>query len=874
MKISFSWLRELVAWSGGVAELAERLTLAGLPVDGFESAREDLAPIVVGEVLETRRHPNADRLTLCRVNVGDAEPLSIVCGASNVLPGIRVAVGRVGTTLPNGLTLEPRKIRGETSHGMICSGDELACDPTPDGIWVLPGDSPIGASLRAVLGLDDAVLDIDVPSNRGDCLSHFGIAREVAAWSGARVAMPDAYGAPSAEVVVPSAAASAGPSAAPIRSDAGGVAISIEDAEGCPVYGAARISGVRVGPSPAWLRARLERLGVRSLGNVVDATNLVLLECGHPTHAFDLARLRGPEVRVRRARAGERLATLDEKEQTLPPGTLAIADRDGAVAVAGISGGKDSEVNAETIDLLVEVALFDPAIVRAGARALRKTTEASLRFGRGVDGEAIPGVLERAVSLIVEVAGGRRVGAARVLRAAPASARAISFAPGDARRLLGVAIDDDAIAEILARLSCRVERGAAAGASGAAGAAAGAVAWRVTPPSYRRDLSEAVDLVEEVARLHGYDRIPEREVAVTRGAVRSDRQRIESRLRSHLAGLGFFEVRPLSLVDPGELARLRLASPSAEGGWRAGAAGGAMGGAGSGAPHGSDAPAGGEVALISVENPLSTEQSALRPSLLVGLLGCLRLNANRGIEDVKIFELGTVFVEMVGEAAGDTPASAPLERIVERRALGLVWRGARHPAAWDAPTAPADLYDLKGVIESLGDALRVSGVRAAAPDSPHPLCHPGRQAALEADGERVGFLGELDREVARAADLPEGALVAELDLERLLAHAAPPPLHRPLPRFPAIRRDVALILDEALAADRVRGAIARAAGERLESLALFDIYRGDPVPAGKKSLAYALVFRSPDGTLTDAEADALRDRVVAALAKDLGAAVR
>jgi phenylalanyl-tRNA synthetase beta chain len=822
MKVSLAWLRELVAWPDDAAALAERLTLAGLAVDGVEPVREDLAPIVVGEVLETRRHPNADRLTLCRVRIGSGDPLAIVCGAPNVRPGIRVAVGLVGTTLPNGLTLEPRTIRGETSHGMILSGDELACDPTPEGIWILPDDAPVGASLRPTLGLDDAVLDIDVPSNRGDCLSHIGIAREVAAWSGAALALPAAYGAPRASGVDSGAGARAG---------VGGVPIAIDDPDACPSYGAARLFGVRVGPSPDWLRRRLERLGVRSVSNVVDVTNLVLLECGQPVHAFDLARLDGPELRVRRARPGERLATLDEKEQALPPQVLVIADRRAAIAIAGIVGGKDSEVTAQTREILVEVAHFDAAVVRAGARALRKTTEASLRFGRGVDGAGVAAALERAVELLAQVAGAERV-AARVLRAAPepAADRSIRFAPDDARRLVGIAPSDDEVAQILTRLSCRVEREAGG-------------AWRVLPPTYRRDLVEPVDLIEEVARLHGYDRIPEREAATTRGAVRSERAKAEARLRALLADLGFFEVRTLSLVDPAELARLRVAGEG----------------------------------VVAVENPLSTEQSVLRPSLVPGLLGCLRLNWNRGNRDVRLFETGVVFEQGTDAGAADAGGAAgeaSRGAVGERRRLALAWCGARRTAAWDAPAEPADLFDLKGAIETTADAAGAPTIRCAEPRAPRALCHPARQASLVAGGDEVGFLGEIDRDVAEAAGLPEGTLIAEIELDRVLAPAGTVARHAPLPRFPSIRRDVALVVDAAIPEGRVRDAVAEAAGPRLESLALFDVYRGDQVPAGKKSLAYALVFRAPDGTLADADADALRDAVVAALAREVGASVR
>lgn len=833
MRISFAWLRELTPWEGTVDELAARLTLGGLPVDAIERPREDLAPIIVGEVLETRRHPNADRLTLCRVRIGEGEPLAIVCGASNVRPGIRVAVGLVGTTLPNGLTLAARAIRGETSHGMICSGEELRCDPTPEGIWVLPEDAPVGASLRALLGLDDAILDIDVPSNRGDCLSHIGVAREVAAWSGGTLALPEAY--------VRAVPGSEG-------ANAGGVPIVVEDPIGCPAYGAARLRGLRIGPSPAWLRKRLEPLGVRSITNVVDATNLVLLESGHPIHAFDLARLRGPEVRVRRARPGERLATLDEKEQALPVETLVIADRDRAVALAGIMGGKDSEVSGDTTEILLEVAIFDAAAVRAASRALRKTTEASLRFGRGVDPGAVAAVLERAVSLIVEVAGGERVGAPSIVRPPARPPVAIDFRPDAARRLLGLELADAEIERILGRLGCTVTRPSsrtptARDASAPRAADPVPEAWSVSPPSYRRDLAEPVDLVEEVGRLHGYDKIPESAFAVTRGAARSDRDKTEARLRAFLAGIGFFEVRTLSLVDPAELARLRLA-PAAE--------------------------AERARSLVTLENPLSVEQSVLRPSLLAGLLGCLRLNRNRGNADVRLFEVGTIF-HPGGGAPGDGPGAATVQ---ERRSLGLLWCGSRQSPSWDTPAIAADLFDLKGVVEALADSLRIPRLRAAVPSAPNVLCHPGRQAELHLAESRVGLIGELDRGAAEAADLPERVLVAELDLDALLSAAPPPPRHVSPPRFPAIRRDIALLVDASLPEERVRETVARSAGALLESLFLFDVYVGDPVPAGRKSLAYALVLRSLEGTLTDAEADSVRDRVVDASAKELGAAAR
>lgn len=847
MKISLSWLREIVDCPWGADELAERLAAAGLPVETIERLREDLAPIVVGEVLETRKHPNADRLTLCRVSVGGAEPLSIVCGAPNVRAGLRVAVGRVGTTLPNGLTLEARKIRGEASQGMICSGEELACDPTPDGIWELPVDAAVGASLRAVLGLEDVVLDIEVPSNRGDCLSHIGIAREVAAWSGAKLALPAAYGAPHAAVVTAAGGERAGGAA-----DAGGVPIAIEEFAACAAYGAARLSGVRIGPSPAWLRARVERLGVRSLGNIVDATNLVLLESGHPIHAFDLARLRGPEIVVRCARAGEKLVTLDDKEHTLAPSVLVIADRGGAVALAGIMGGKDSEVNAETTELLIEAAYFDPAVVRAGSRLLRKTSEASLRFGRGVDIEAIGGVLERAITLIRDVAGGELAGAARILRAAPGAPRAIAFAPARARALLGADVSDAAAESFLSRAGCRIETEPRDDATAAA-------AWRVLPPSYRRDLTEPVDLVEEIARHLGYDKIPAREVAVTRGVVRSEAEQTERLARDVLAGAGFFEARTLSLIDPNDLARLRLRAD----------------------------------ALVAVENPLASDQSTLRPAILASLLAALRTNANRGIADVRLFEMGAVFraaaapAAPTAQAASGGAARPHATGVVENRHLALVWSGAAHPAEWDdasrlkkeSVARRADVFDMKGVLETLALALRVDGLRAASPAAPHAVCHAARQADLflAAATEPIGFLGEIDPAVAAAAGLPERAIVAEIEFDSLVAARAPRPLHRALPRFPAIRRDIALLVDDTIPEARVRQVIAGAADARLESLTLFDLYLGDaahPLPPGKRSLAYALVLRSPEGTLTDADADALRDAAAAALTRDLGAAIR
>ena len=798
----------------------------------MERLREDLAPIVVGEVLETRKHPNADRLTLCRVRVGEgSEPLSIVCGASNVRAGLRVAVGLVGTTLPNGLTLEARKIRGEASQGMICSGEELACAPTPDGIWELPADAPVGASLRAALGLDDVVLDIEVPSNRGDCLSHIGIAREVAAWSGGAVRLPAEYRVAHAESITGRSA------------EVSGVPITIEDAAGCPAYGAARITKARFGPSPAWLAARVERLGVRSLGNIIDATNLVLLECGHPIHAFDLAKLRGPEIVIRKARSGEKLVTLDGKEHVLADSLLVIADRGGAIALAGIMGGLDTEVGPETTEVLIEAAEFDPATVRAGSRLLRKTTEASLRFGRGVDGEAIAGVLERAARLIVEVAGGELTGSASVLRASAPARRTITFAPAQARSLLGIDLSDADIKGHLARAGCAVE----------AGPEASSGLLRVVPPAYRRDLSEPVDLVEEIARHHGYENIPADETAVTRGAVRGEAEEIEGRARDVLAAAGFFEARPLSLVDPVELARLRLPTDD----------------------------------LVAVENPLASDQSVLRPSLLAGLAGALRLNANRGIADVRLFEIGAVF-----RAAR---ASASPTGVTERRHLALVWSGRQRPLAWDdaarfrkeAVETRADLFDLKGVLEALAESLRAPALHTSAPKAPHPLCHPARQAELNlasgvsatesAATEPIGFVGEIDPDVAAAAGLPPRTVVAELDFDRLVAARGPRPMHKPLPRFPAIRRDVALLVDDAVPEARVRATIARASDARLESLTLFDLYLGDPqhpLPPGKKSLAYALVFRSAEGTLTDPEADALRERAVAALTRDVGAQIR
>ncbi|MBI4729172.1 MAG: phenylalanine--tRNA ligase subunit beta [Acidobacteria bacterium] len=775
VRILLSWLREVVPVEAEPEDLAARLSMAGLKVEAALRTGVGIEGVVVGEVLDVRDHPGADNLVLVGVDHGGGRR-DVVCGARNFAPGDRVPVAVPGARLPGGIEVGARTVRGQRSDGMLCSARELEISEDHAGILVLGPDVPVGADVRSGLGLDDVVFDVEVTPNRPDALSVVGVAREVAAAYGLPLRVPE----PALEETGPLAT-----SIAEVR---------IEDPRGCPRYLARVVTGLRIGPSPWWMRWRLLASGMRPVSNVVDVTNYVLLERGHPLHAFDLARLRERNIVIRRPRRGERLRTLDGVERVLDRSDVAICDAERPVAVAGVMGGAETEVGEGTSEVLLESAYFDPARIGRTARRLGLRTEASIRFERGADPEGVPAAAARAAGLLARVAGGAVARGAIDLYPRPARPRRITLRTTRTNALLGIDATSAQIGRWLASVGCRVVPGRGT--------------LRVEPPSFRPDLRAEEDLLEEVARLYGFDRIPATLPANRQVGALTPAQAGRRAARRALLGAGLFEAQTLSLLPPWLADRLEAG------------------------------PDDGLRRAVRVANPLSEEESLLRPGLVPGLLLAARRNAARGQASIALFEIGTSFL----------PGRPP----EEREEVAWVLAGEA-PRAWHCAARPYDLFDSKGVLEALASALGVTAwsvERTVTPD----WAHPGRRASVLVRGVPVGFVFEVHPRAARALDLPARVVCGSLRLDGLLG-AASEVLAAAIPRFPAALRDIAIVLGEETPAAEVQELLRRAGGEILESATLFDVWRGDPIPPESKSLAFSLSLRDPERTLTDADAD-------------------
>ena len=788
MRVPLGWLGEFVTVSWSPEDLADRLTMHGLPVERILRPWQDLSGVVVARVLEVRDHPGADRLCVARVDAG-SEEREVVVGVRNMSPGDLVPYAPPGATLP-GLDgpLERREIRGVSSEGMLCSPKELGISGDHERILVLDAAGEPGTDAKAAVGLDDAVLDIEVLANRADLLSIVGVAREVAAMTGQNLRAPSL----SADDAPPAA---------------GEVTVEVVDAERCPRYLAKVIRGVSAGPSPLRAQVRLTAAGMRPRWNVVDATNYVMLELGQPLHAFDLGRLAGSGVVVRLADRGERLVTLDGVERRLTEDDLVIADRERAVAVAGVIGGADTEVTEATGDVLLEAAVFEPRGVFRTSRRLGLRTEASMRFDRGLDPEAVAEAAERAVALLVAWAGGTPVAGAVDVGEPPAR-RTVELRPQRASMLLGVKLSSVEVREALGRLRIpATEEGE-----------------RVVAeiPSYRVDVVREVDLIEEVGRSVGYERVPSTLPGVRQAGGLTADQRLRRRIADLLAGAGLWEHHAVPFASAEDLALVPGRPP------------------------------------VRLANPISADDAGLQTSLLPGLLRAAMRNVAHRRTSVRLFEVAATF------EAGDPD---PLEK--ERLAAlltGPVGEG------WPAEHRNHDFLDAKGLLEHLVEGLAAAGLELG--DAPGPPWHPGRSAVVTIGGEVAGEVGELHPRVARRFDLPARVAAFELRVGPLVAASGAEPRYRGVSRFPPVHRDMAFVLDAAVPADAVRAALVEAAGELLDRAALFDVFEGQPLPEGKRSLAFSLDFRAPDRTLTDREVEERVRAIADRLAADLGAELR
>ncbi len=801
MKITRQWLREFVPTESSADELAERFTLLGAEV---ESVRKIEIPggVLVAKVLSTAPDEKRSRITWCRVEAGEPSgPIEVACGAPNVRPGLLTALALPGTEFPGGFQVGIRKFGGRPSGGMLCSERELGLSDEHEGILELPPESEPGVPLAKALGGPDAVLDLDITPNRPDLLSVAGLAREIAAAEGLPLKLPSP--------VFPEE----GP---PISAE---TSVAVEDSELCGRYCARVVRGVKIGASPDRIKRRLEACGIRSINNVVDATNYVMLELGQPLHAFDLGRLSGGGVIVRLARPGEKIVAIDGVERNLDDRMLVIADRRGPVAVAGVMGGKESEVGEDTVDLFLESAHFNFSSVRRTSRSLLLSSESSRRFERIVDPNLPPRALDRLTELILETAGGKASAGMIDTRKEGFPRREVGFCPRRVSTFLGVDISAGEASRLLGGLGLEQS-----------GAEGDQLLFLV--PTARPDLERETDLAEETARLYGYNRIPE---SLPRRAIRycppRPRRRLEELSASTLCALGLDEAITYSFMDPRELELLGFPPDSPR----------------RRAPR--------------ILNPVNKEQSLLRTSLLPGLLRVIRTNQSQKAPRIGVFEMGTVF------RRGDQDS-----RPEESAALGIALAPGESAPYWGGGGRERDFFTLKGVIETLLDRL---GVKDAVFSSvAEPPFQPGQTAALEIAGRRVGLLGRLDEPVLAAAAITGPVLGAELDLEILFNAADLTRSYRALETYPGVERDIALVIGAETSFAEVAAAVAASRPEILESFQLFDVYSGEQVPDGKKSLAIRLRYRSKLGTLDENTVSAAHAGLVDNLRASLGGELR
>ncbi len=821
MLIPFSWLSQYVDITLPADELAHRLTMGGIEV-GDVITRGGWDGCVVGHVRATRPHPNADTLTLCEVDPGDGPPIEVVCGAPNVAAGQKICFARPGVTLMNMHTgrreeLKPARIRGVVSEGMICSEAELEISDEHEGIIVLSDDAVVGAPLDDVLG--DTFLELELTPNRGDCLSILGVAREIGAITGQPVRVPD--------ISYPEA----GPPADTLAR------VTIADPDLCHRYTASVITGIAIGPSPHWMRDRLIRAGLRPINNVVDVTNYVMLEFNQPLHAFDLDTVTDRHVVVRRAADGEKFTTLDQVERTLTSDNLLIADPAQAIGIGGVMGGANSEITPATTNMLLESATFHPLNNRRTSTDLNLRTEASLRFEKGLRPELAPIALRRATQLILATAGGEAAaGIIDVFPASDAPVAAVPLTVNRLRQVLGMDLDIARAESVLGSLGIATRR-------------TGPDRLEADPPYWRSDIAIEEDLIEEVVRIIGYDEVP---TSMLSSAIPYHQPNLmttlKDALRDALASAGMQETISYPLVSPDDLARL---------------------GAG---PDGADEPdflntgfLEQSRALLRVANPMSTEQDVLRPTLAASILSTLAYNRGHNDGGFRLFELGRAFI----------PQSAGLPQEVELAAG--VMSGPRYDANWLSASEPLDFYDLSG---TLAAALGRMGVNAAFETDDRPLFHPGRCARItigSGSGAAVGVVGELHPDVCEAFDLAGDPVVYfELRLADMLAvlSAVSTPENRfqSLSRFPAANRDLALVVPAEVPAARVQRLIERV--RLVERAELFDVYAGENVPEGSRSLAFRIHFRAADRTLTAEDVNRAVNGLTRALEREVGATVR
>ncbi|WP_415887413.1 phenylalanine--tRNA ligase subunit beta [Neptuniibacter sp. QD37_6] len=797
MKFSEKWLRELVNPAISTQELVDQVTMAGLEVDEVEAAAKDFTGVIVGEILTAEQHPNADKLQVCTVTNG-SEVAQVVCGAPNARAGLKTAFATVGAVLPTPdgkeFKIKKAKLRQVESFGMLCAEDELGISDDHDGIMELPADAPVGTCIREYLNLDDKVIDVDLTPNRGDCLSISGLAREVGVLNKAPVTFV-------ADNVVEATIDATFP-------------VELKDAADCPRYVGRVIRGINPqAETPLWMKQKLERSGVRSIDPVVDVTNYILLELGQPMHAFDLDKLSGGIV-VRRAEQGEKLTLLDGQEVELNADTLAITDANGPVAMAGIMGGEPTSVISETQNIFLESAFFNPISIAGRARSYGLHTDSSHRFERGVDWQLQNQAINRATELLLDIVGGEAGPAVETVNQdeLPA-ARQVFLRHSKVNAMLAFEMPADEIEEILTRLGLVVEKTSTEGE------------WHVSVPSYRFDIAIEVDLIEELARVYGYNNLPVRTPTASMPIKANDETKVTiHNVRRALIARGYQEAITYSFIEAGLQKQF---DDQFEG--------------------------------IALANPISAEMAVMRTTIWPGLVKALQYNQNRQQARVRLFESGQRFLPTSGD------------EIVQENVVAGLLAGARDPEGWNAGKDQVDFFDIKGDLESLLSLGGAEDEFTFVVDR-HVALHPGQTARIERNGEKVGYIGALHPNLVKELGLNGAVYLFEINQAALTQGKLP--RYQEISKFPESRRDLALIVDEGVAFDSVRQLAEKEAGEFVKEVTLFDVYQGQGIEKGRKSLAVGLTWQHPSRTLNDEEINSATSAVISALASEFGASLR
>jgi len=795
MKISMSWLNDYTDITGiSPKEYADKMTMSGSKVESVEEMGGNLQNVVTGKILEIKQHPDADKLVVCQVDVSEEEPIQIVTGAKNVKVGQIVPVARHGALLPDGTKIKKGKLRGEVSMGMMCSHEELGITPAelgyePEyGILILDPATPIGQDIKEVFDIGDTVVDFEITSNRPDCFSVIGLARETAVTFQKPFSIHEPVFKENSENINDYAK------------------VTVEAPDLCPRYAARVVKNVKIGPSPAWMVKRLKALGFRSINNVVDITNYIMLEYGQPMHAFDLRDIEGKHIIVRKAADGEKITTLDSIDRVLDSSMLVIADEKRAVAVAGVMGAENSEVKDDTTDILFECATFAPSSVRITAKRLGLRTDASSKYEKGLDVNNIIPALSRTCELAEQMSGGEIVGGMIDVCAPIAPISPIAFYPEKISAFLGIDIPQDFMVDVFNKLECQVNLDK----------------MEVTPPSFRPDLCLQADLAEEVLRFYGYDKIPTTLPSgkATKGG-RTDRQKLWVNIKNAAVSCGLYEIMTYSFTNPNIFDKLNCEDDSE---YRN---------------------------ALSIMNPLGVENSIMRTTSLASMLEAISKNYNQRNPQAKLFEQAKVYIPT-------TKSELPNEK--EKLAIGMYGN-------------TIDFYTIKGAIEEIFLSVGIKNYRFE-PYATSPVFHPGRTAAIFVNDEYCGIVGEVHPMVRKNFDISVPCYQAEVSFEVVEKAATINRQYKPLPKYPAVTRDLSLLVDDEVWAANIAETIRKNAGTILDSIELFDVYKGKQIPANKRSMAYSITFRSDNKTLTDEEISKVMDKIITALKNDLRAELR